>query len=62
MDAVLPTKWAGLYRGDRLYHVGTPAFCQFGGKWYCYTQACPLPGKGNGSESPSQRLGDTAAS
>jgi len=47
VDAVLQTKWAGLYRDDTIYHVATPAFYQIGGKWYLYTQACPLPGNGN---------------
>ncbi len=46
-DAVLQTKWAGLYRDDTIYHVATPAFYQIGGKWYLYTQACPLPANGN---------------
>ena len=62
VDAVFQTKWAGLYRGDTIYHVATPAFYPFGGKWYLYTEACTPPCNGNGSESPSQRLGDTAAS
>jgi hypothetical protein len=43
VDAVLQTRWAGLYRADTIYHVATPAFYQFGGKWYLYAQACPLP-------------------
>ena len=43
VDAVLQTKWTGLYRDDTIYHVATPAFYQIGGKWYLYTQACPLP-------------------
>lgn len=47
VDAVLQTKWEGLYRDDTIYHVATPAFYQIGGKWYLYTQACPLPGNGN---------------
>ena len=47
VDAVLQTKWTGLYRDDTIYHVATPAFYEFGGKWYLYTQACPLPGNGN---------------
>ena len=47
VDAVLQTKWEGLYSDDTIYHVATPAFYQFGGKWYLYTQACPLPGNGN---------------
>jgi hypothetical protein len=47
MDALLQTKWEGLYRDDTIYHVATPAFYQIGEKWYLYTQACPLPGNGN---------------
>jgi len=47
VDAVLQTKWAGLYRDETIYHVATPAFYQIGGKWYLYTQACPLPANGN---------------
>ncbi|MSU66120.1 MAG: hypothetical protein EXS38_08495 [Opitutus sp.] len=47
VDAVLQTKWAGLYRDDTIYHVATPAFYQIGGQWYLYAQACPLPGNGN---------------
>ncbi len=47
VDTVLQTKWAGLYRDDTMFHVATPAFYQFGGKWYLYVQACPLPGNGN---------------
>lgn len=47
VDAVLQTKWEGLYRDTTIYHVATPAFYQLGGKWYLYTQACPLPGNGN---------------
>lgn len=47
VDTVLQTKWAGLYRDDTMFHVATPAFYQFAGKWYLYVQACPLPGNGN---------------
>ena len=47
VDAVLQTKWTGLYRDDTLYHVATPAFYQIGGRWYLYVQACPLPANGN---------------
>jgi hypothetical protein len=47
VDAVLQTKWAGLYRDDTIFHVATPAFYQIGGQWYLYAQACPLPGNGN---------------
>jgi hypothetical protein len=46
VDTVLQTKWEGLYRDDTIYHVATPAFYQIRGKWYLYTQACPLPGNG----------------
>ncbi len=47
VDTVLQTKWQGLYRDDRMYHVATPAFYQIEGKWYLYAQACPLPPNGN---------------
>ena len=47
VDTVLQTKWGGLYRDDTIYHVATPAFYRIEGKWYLYTQACPLPGNGN---------------
>jgi len=47
VDAVLQTKWAGMYRDDTIYHVATPAFYQIEGNWYLYTQACPLPANGN---------------
>jgi len=47
VDAVLQTKWEGLYRDSTIYHVATPGFYQIGGKWYLYTQACPLPANGN---------------
>jgi hypothetical protein len=47
VNAVLQTKWEGLYGDDTIYHVATPAFYQIGGKWYLYAQACPLPGNGN---------------
>jgi hypothetical protein len=47
VDTVLQTKWEGLYRDDTIYHVATPAFYRIDGKWYLYTQACPLPGNGN---------------
>jgi hypothetical protein len=46
-DKVLQTKWEGLYRDDTIYHVATPAFYQIKGKWFLYTQACPLPANGN---------------
>ena len=46
-DALLQTKWEGLYRDDTLFHVATPAFYQIQGKWYLYAQACPLPANGN---------------
>jgi len=47
VDAVLQTKWTGLYRDDTIYHVATPAFYQISGQWYLYAQACPRPGNGN---------------
>lgn len=47
VDAVLQTKWEGLYRDDTIYHVATPAFYQIGRKWFLYTQACPLPANRN---------------
>jgi hypothetical protein len=47
VDALLQTKWEGLYRDDTIYHVATPAMYQIEGKWYLYAQACPLPGNGN---------------
>ncbi len=47
VDALLQTKWEGLYHDDTIYHVATPALYQIAGKWYLYTQACPLPGNGN---------------
>jgi hypothetical protein len=47
VDALLQTKWDGLYRDDTIYHVATPAMYQIEGKWYLYAQACPLPDNGN---------------
>jgi hypothetical protein len=47
VDAVLQTKWEGIYRDDTIYHVATPAFYEIGGKWFLYAQACPLPGNAN---------------
>lgn len=47
VDTVLQTKWTGLYRDDTIYHVATPALYRIGGKWYLYTQACPLPANRN---------------
>ena len=47
VDTVLQTKWEGLYRDDTIYHVATPAFYRIDGKWYLYTQACPLPSNSN---------------
>jgi hypothetical protein len=47
VDAVLQTKWEGLYRDDTIYHVATPAMYPIEGKWYLYAQACPLPANGN---------------
>ncbi|MHC1764405.1 MAG: hypothetical protein AB9869_08875 [Verrucomicrobiia bacterium] len=47
VDALLQTKWEGLYRDDAIYHVATPALYQIEGKWYLYVQACPLPANRN---------------
>ncbi len=47
VDALLQTKWEGLYRNETTYHVATPAMYQIDGRWYLYAQACPLPGNGN---------------
>ncbi len=47
VDALLQTKWEGLYRDDTIYHVATPARYEIAGKWYLYAQACPLPANGN---------------
>ena len=47
VDALLQTKWAGLYRDATMYHVATPALYQIAGKWFLYAQACPLPDNGN---------------
>jgi hypothetical protein len=47
VDAVLQTKWDGLYRDDAIYHVATPALYQIQDKWYLYVQACPLPDNRN---------------
>lgn len=47
VDALLQTKWNGLYRDDTIYHVATPALYAIGGKWYLYAQACPRPGNNN---------------
>jgi hypothetical protein len=47
VDTLLQTKWAGLYRDDTIYHVATPAFYEFDGRWYLYVQACPLPANRN---------------
>ena len=47
IDALLQTKWTGLYRDDTIYHVATPAFYQIDGRWILYTQACPLPANRN---------------
>lgn len=47
VDALLQTKWAGLYRDGTMYHVATPAMYCIEGKWYLYAQACPLPSNAN---------------
>jgi hypothetical protein len=46
-DALVQTKWKGLYRDDTIYHVATPAFYQIDGQWFLYAQACPLPANRN---------------
>jgi hypothetical protein len=43
VDTMLQTKWEGLYRDDRIFHVATPALYQIGGRWFLYAQACALP-------------------
>ena len=43
VDTLLQTNWPGVYSDDTIYHVATPAFYEFGGRWFLYTQACPLP-------------------
>ena len=47
VDTALQTQWEEIYRDDTIFHVATPAFYQIDGKWYLYTQACPLPANGN---------------
>lgn len=47
VDAVLQTKWEGCYSDTTIFHVATPAFYEINGKWYLFTQACPLPANGN---------------
>jgi hypothetical protein len=47
VDAVLQTRRAGLYRDDPMFHVGTPAFSEIGGRGYLSAQACPRPANGN---------------
>lgn len=46
-DTVLQTQWPGIYSDETIFHVATPAFYQFNGRWYLYTQACPLPANRN---------------
>jgi hypothetical protein len=46
MDALLQTKWEGLYRDDTIYLVATPAIYQIEGKWYLYY----IPGKPTAAE------------
>jgi hypothetical protein len=43
VDTMLQTKWEGLYRDDRLFHVATPALYHIGNQWLLYAQACALP-------------------
>ena len=47
VDTVLQTSWPGIYSDDTIFHVATPAFYQIDGRWYLYTQACPLPADRN---------------
>jgi hypothetical protein len=47
LDAVLQTKWTGLYDDRTLYHVATPALYQIEGKWYLFAQACGRPANDN---------------
>ncbi|MEY2877740.1 MAG: hypothetical protein RLZZ15_120 [Verrucomicrobiota bacterium] len=47
VDTMLQTHWPGIYRDETIYHVATPAFYEIGGRWFLYTQACPLPRNGN---------------
>lgn len=47
VDTALQTAWPGIYSDDTIFHVATPAFYQFNGRWYLYAQACPLPANRN---------------
>jgi hypothetical protein len=47
VDTLLQTNWPGIYHDDTIYHVATPAFYEIAGRWYLYTQACPLPANRN---------------
>jgi hypothetical protein len=47
LDAVVQTRWPGVYSEETIFHVATPAFYQFDDRWYLYTQACPLPANRN---------------
>jgi hypothetical protein len=46
-DALVQTKWPGVYADKTIYHVATPALYEIAGKWYLYTQACARPGNDN---------------
>lgn len=46
-DTVLQTQWPGIYSDETVFHVATPACYQINGRWYLYTQACPLPANRN---------------
>jgi hypothetical protein len=47
LDAVLQTRWPGVYSDETIFHVATPAFYRFDDRWYLYAQACPLPANRN---------------
>jgi hypothetical protein len=47
VDTVLQTRWPGIYSDNTIFHVATPAFYRIGGRWFLYTQACPLPANRN---------------
>jgi hypothetical protein len=47
VDTALQTQWPGIYSDKTIYHVATPAFYRISGRWFLYTQACPLPANRN---------------
>ena len=47
VDLLLQTQWTGLYRDDAIYHVATPAFYPFNGRWLLFAQACARPSSDN---------------